>query len=110
MAVLGNKVIKSIQRGYTAISASSDGSVTMSAVTINAVDLSKSFVSISFTNGYGVGNISNNLTGPYNGPTSLGGHLLNGTTISLYQGPWRYYSTAYATAGGTAYWEVIEYD
>lgn len=110
MAVLGNKVIKSIQRGYTSIAASSDGDVSMSGITINAVDLTKSFISISFSNGYGVGNVSNNLTGPYSGPTSMAGQLLDSTTIAIYQGRWRKYSTSYTSAGGTAYWEVIEYD
>ena len=110
MAVLGNRVIKSIQRGYTTVSASSVCDVTMSGVTINEVDLTKSFVSISFSNGYGVGNVTNNLTGPYSGPTSMAGQLLDSTTIAIYQGRWRYYSTAYATAGGTAYWEVVEYE
>ena len=48
MPVLGTQVIKSIQRGSTT------GSGT---TTINAVDLSKSFVSASFANGYGRGQI-----------------------------------------------------
>jgi hypothetical protein len=109
MAVLGNKVIKSIQRGYTSISASSDGDVSMSGITINAVDLTKSFVSISFSNGYGVGDVSNNMTGPYTGPTSMAGQLIGSTTIAIYQGRWQRYNNTYASAGGTAYWEVIEY-
>ena len=109
MAVLGNKVIKSIQRGYTTVSASSDGDVSMSGITINAVDLTKSFVSMSFSNGYGIGNVTNSLIGPYSGPTSMAGQLLDSTTIAIYQGRWRRYNTTYASTGGTAYWEVIEY-
>lgn len=103
-------VIKSIQRGQTSISSNSNGSMTGSTVTINAVDLSKSFVSVSFANGYGVGNVSNNMTGPYTGPTSLGGYLSNTTTMTLQQGLWRKYSVTYAHSGGTVYWEVIEYE
>ena len=45
MAVLGTQVIKSIQRGTTALSA---GGTT--SVTINAVDLDKSFITSSIYN------------------------------------------------------------
>ena len=57
MAVLGTQVIKSIQRGQTVITpAEGGGATTTTYATINAVDLAKSFVSVSFQNGFGDAN------------------------------------------------------
>jgi len=110
MPVLGTQVIKSIQRGATSISSSGVGAVTSATATINAVDLDKSFVSISSNNGYGVGNISSSSSdGNAASSTCGGGYLSSTTQITLGQGGWRRYNTAYAHSGLTVYWEVIEY-
>ena len=114
MAVLGAgaAVIKSIQRGQTSVSSNSNGSQTNTSVTINAVDLNKSFVSVSYANGYGAGNISNSAPSGDTSMigTSLGGYLASTTSISLQQGKWRKYSVTWSHTGGPAYWEVIEYE
>tara|TARA_Y100000114_G_C11579762_1_gene240487 strand:- start:167 stop:523 length:357 start_codon:yes stop_codon:yes gene_type:complete len=105
-------IIKSIQRGQTTVSSSSTGQDSSSSVTINAVDLDKSFVSVSTRNGYGTGNIYNNNTtyGYSTNTTTIGGYLASSTSISLQQGRWRRYNATIAHVGGTAYWEVIEYE
>ena len=114
MAVLGAgaEVIKSIQRGQTTVISNSQWNQTNTAVTINAVDLNKSFVSVSYANGYGAGNISNSAPSGDTSMigTSIGGYLASTTSISLQQGKWRRYSTTWSHTGGTAYWEVIEYE
>lgn len=110
MPVLGTQVIKSIQRGQTSITSSSSGNTTNVTATINAVDLDKSFVSVSSTNGFGVGNISSSSsTGNASQSTGGGGYLSSTTAISLNQGGWWRYNTVYAHTGLTVYWEVIEY-
>ena len=105
-------IIKSIQRGQTTVNTNSIGTVTSSNVTINAVDLSKSFVSVSFKNGMGGGNYLNNDT--YYGFTTtsiaLGGYLSSTTQITLAQGVWRRYNSTQFHSGGTCYWEVVEYE
>ena len=95
MAVLGSSSpIKSIQRGSTSATASSTATVT-----INAVDLDKSFVSATNRTGY----ISSNSGGPGvgNGVT-----LSSSTSLQVYGGA-TYYSPG--TLPATTYWEVIEY-
>jgi hypothetical protein len=103
MAVLGNRVIKSIQRGSTAGSVNST-----TAVTISSVDTSKAFVSASFKNGYGAGGAGGGTADNAVGVSVSGGAALTGsTTITIYFG------VAYSTSnnsGGTVYWEVIEYE
>jgi hypothetical protein len=110
MPVLGTQVIKSIQRGATSVSSSSTGSATSATATINAVDLDKSFVSISSNNGYGVGNISSSSSDGNAASSTCGGGYLSSTTgLTFSQGPWRKYNTTYGHNGLTVYWEVIEY-
>ena len=93
MAVLGStSPIKSIQRGVT--SAASNGTAN---VTINEVDLDKSFISWTSRNGYINGD----------GPgISNGAALTTSTNLKIYGG-W-----SYATTGDVysfTYWEVVEY-
>ena len=96
MAVIGASAspIKSIQRGSTSVTAS--GSAT---VTINAVDLDKSFVSANTKTGY----ISSGTGGPGN---ENGVTLSSSTSLQFYGGV-TYYSPG--TVAATTYWEVIEY-
>ena len=100
MPVLGTQVIKSIQRGSTT------GSGT---TTINAVDLSKSFVSASFANGYGRGQQDLSGGGTYAMCALANGAALASTTsITIAQGTFAS-SQSTASANATCYWEVIEY-
>lgn len=105
MPVLGTQVIKSIQRGTTALSA---GGTT--SVTINAVDLDKSFITSSCASGYGAGNLSSSSSdgNAANGFT-MGGMLLSTTSISFAAGTYRVYNTGFGTGGTQIYWEVVEY-
>ena len=100
MPVLGTQVIKSIQRGSTT------GSGT---TTINAVDLSKSFVSASFANGYGRGQQDLSGSGTYAMCALANGAALASTTsITITQ--WTFASSqSTASQNATCYWEVIEY-
>ena len=100
MPVLGTQVIKSIQRGSTT------GSGT---TTINAVDLSKSFVSASFANGYGRGQQDLSGDGTYAGfSLASGARLASSTSITITKGSYAASQSA-ASADPTCYWEVIEY-
>ena len=99
MAVLGTQVIKSIQRGSTAGSGST---------TINAVDLSKSFVSASFANGVGRGKQDLSGSGWAMSSLASGAALASTTSITITQGTF-YSSQSTASANATCYWEVIEY-
>ena len=107
MPVLGTQVIKSIQRGNTTLS---PGGVT--TATITAVDLSKSFVSVSSANGYRAGKPNN--TSPsqdsvsYGAGTSFGGSLTGTTSLYLVSGTGPG-SSSVSSGNGVAYWEVIEY-
>ena len=104
MAVLGNRVIMSIQRGSTAGAPSST-----TAVTISSVDTSKAFVSASCANGYGIGGASGGTADNALGVSISGGAALTGsTTITIYFGGAAY--TTGGSASGTLYWEVIEYE
>tara|TARA_R100001086_G_scaffold117708_1_gene60450 strand:+ start:701 stop:1048 length:348 start_codon:yes stop_codon:yes gene_type:complete len=102
-------IIKSIQRGQTSIGSSNAGLATSTTVTINAVDLDKSFVSVSFRSGYGSGNGTSG-TYPIGNSPSLGGYLSSTTVITLTQGQWGRYNVSYLHTGGICYWEVIEYE
>jgi len=87
MAVLGSSSpIKSIQRGVT--------QATTYSVTINAVDLGKSFVSSSFKSAYGSSGAG----------ISGAAWLTSSTTIQMALGGSSNYTTY-----PTVYWEVIEY-
>tara|TARA_Y100001968_G_scaffold56516_1_gene47662 strand:+ start:1300 stop:1626 length:327 start_codon:yes stop_codon:yes gene_type:complete len=107
MPVLGTQVIKSIQRGNATMN---PGNVT--TVTITAVDLSKSFVSISSANGFKAGKPNN--TSPssdsvsYGASTVTGGSLTGTTSLYLVSGSGPG-SSSVTSGNGVAYWEVIEY-
>ena len=106
MAVLGNRVIKSIQRGQTTLAAAGT-----SNVTITAVDLAKSFVSVNCKTGYQAGK-ANSTTSDYTsyGAGFTGGGYLSSTTnlaLAAGTGPGR---SSTVTASSVVYWEVIEYE
>tara|TARA_B100000927_G_scaffold284892_1_gene274346 strand:- start:599 stop:925 length:327 start_codon:yes stop_codon:yes gene_type:complete len=107
MAVLGTQVIKSIQRGNATLNPG--GSTT---ATITAVDLAKSFVSVSSANGFKSGKPNN--TSPssdsvsYGAGTSFGGSLTGTTSLYLVSGTGPG-SSSVNSGPGVAYWEVIEY-
>ena len=105
MAVLGTQVIKSIQRGNVDLSG---GGTT--SVTINAVDLSKSFSNIKTANGAQGGkanNTTNNYTS-YGAAIVAGGNLDSTTTLLVRAGSGLGGSSVVASTC-RAYWEVIEY-
>ena len=110
MAVLGNRVIKSIQRGSTTVNVSALGADSQTATaSITAVDTSKSFISASCKNGYGAANASGSVSGPVSGAVTAGATLTNSTTITCTCGGYRYYNDRHGTQNPIVYWEVIEY-
>ena len=112
MAVLGNRVIKSIQRGSTTVSASAVGSDSQTATaSITAVDTSKSFISASCKNGWGSANATSSSSedGPVSNAVTAGATLTNSTTITCTCGGYRYYNDSHGSQSPIVYWEVIEY-
>ena len=107
MPVLGTQVIKSIQRGSTSLVSTG----TSSAVTINAVDLDKTFVSASCRNGYRGSRYTSTSSDPWTvNATTAGAQLTSTTAITVYGGLGFVSSATYATDYNvTLYWEVIEY-
>tara|TARA_R100001086_G_scaffold4915_1_gene3232 strand:+ start:653 stop:985 length:333 start_codon:yes stop_codon:yes gene_type:complete len=109
MPVLGTQVIKSIQRGQTVITPAEGGSATTTTyATINAVDLSKSFVSVSSQNGFGDAN-SGSGSGGATTSISGAGYLYSTTSVRLLSGGFARNSTTYSRGTNTICWEVIEY-
>ena len=107
MAVLGTQVIKSIQRGNDDLSG---GGTT--SVTINAVDLSKSFSNIKTANGAQGGKA--NSTTPSQDSVSYGaaivaGGNLDSTTALLVRAGSGLGSSSVVASTCRVYWEVIEY-
>ena len=107
MPVLGTQVIKSIQRGSTSLASTG----TSTAVTINAVDLDKTFVSASCRNGYRGSRYTSTSSDPWvMNATTSGAQLTSTTAITIYGGLGYVSNAAYAAAYNvTLYWEVIEY-
>ena len=105
MAVLGTQVIKSIQRGFVTLSG---GGTT--SVTINAVDLTKSFSNIKTANGAQGGKANNNTNDytSYGASILAGGNLETSTSLFIRAGSGLGSSSAVASTC-RAYWEVIEY-
>ena len=109
MPVLGTQVIKSIQRGQTTITPLEGGSATTSTyVTITAVDLAKSFVSVSFQNGFGDANSG---SGSGGATTSVAGccYLYSTTSLRMLSGGFARASSTASRGNNTICWEVIEY-
>ena len=111
MAVLGNRVIKSIQRGSTTVSASAVGSDSQTATaSITAVDTYKSFISASCKNGYGSANAgSSSGEEAVSSAVTAGATLTNSTTITCTCGGYRYYNDSHGSQSPIVYWEAIEY-
>tara|TARA_B100000519_G_C14074256_1_gene358311 strand:+ start:178 stop:501 length:324 start_codon:yes stop_codon:yes gene_type:complete len=106
MPVLGTQVIKSIQRGSTSLASTG----TSSAITINAVDLDKTFVSASCRNGYRGARYSATSSDPWTmNATTAGAQLTSTTAITIYGGLGYAMSSYIAAYNVTLYWEVIEY-
>ena len=103
MAVLGNRVIKSIQRGST--SPSNNGTT---AVTISSVDTSKAFVSASCKNGMSAGQTSGGSGADMMASSTSGAALTGATTLTVYGGTASYAGNT--NTASTLYWEVIEYE
>jgi len=107
MPVLGTQVIKSIQRGNVTLSG---GGTT--SVTITAVDLAKSFSTISTANGAQGGKA--NSTTPsqdsvsYGAAIVAGGNLDSTTTLFIRAGS-GLGSSSVVSSTCRAYWEVVEY-
>ena len=109
MAVLGTQVIKSIQRGQTVITPAENGTATTTTyVTINSVDLDKSFVSVSFQNGFGEANSG---VGSGTATTSVAGccYLYTSTSLRMLSGGFARSSSTQSRGSNTICWEVIEY-
>jgi hypothetical protein len=107
MPVLGTQVIKSIQRGSTSLASTG----TSSTVTINAVDLDKTFVSASCRSGYGGSRYSSTTSDPWvMNSTTSGAQLASTTSITITGGIGFVSNSTYAVRSDVIlYWEVIEY-
>jgi len=105
MAVLGTQVIKSIQRGFVTLSG---GAVT--SVTINSVDLTKSFSNIKTANGARAGKANSTTTDytSYGASIVAGGNLDTSTALLIRAGS-GVGSSSVTGSDCRAYWEVIEY-
>jgi|TARA_B110000091_G_scaffold162461_1_gene173284 hypothetical protein len=102
MAVIGGSTpIKSIQRGTTSVSKGA----TVTA-TINSVDVTKTMIVVSTTNGWQNGHSS----GYYAGTASItaGVVLTNGTTLTLIAGSGQG-GTSAGNGPCSTDWEVVEY-
>tara|TARA_Y100000768_G_scaffold240667_1_gene182318 strand:+ start:2990 stop:3325 length:336 start_codon:yes stop_codon:yes gene_type:complete len=110
MAVLGTQVIKSIQRGNTALTVGNTGIGPSADVTINSVDLDKSFVSTGgCANGYMLGNLSSTQTNLWSSnATMIGARLAGATQLTVQCGGGVSYN-ARQTSAAQIFWEVIEY-
>ena len=109
MPVLGTQVIKSIQRGNTALTVGNTGIGPSADVTINSVDTSKSFISASCANGYMLGNLSATQTNLWSSnATMIGARLAGATQVTLQCGGGVSYNARVVSAA-EIYWEVIEY-
>lgn len=109
--ILGSSPIKSIQRGSMSLALQSSGQGLPGTATINAVDVAKSFVSVSCRSASGFSS-SSSATGASLGvgtPTA-GAALTNSTTVTANMGNVPFIATLMAsTAAGVLFFEVIEY-
>tara|TARA_R100001129_G_scaffold27873_1_gene18735 strand:- start:505 stop:819 length:315 start_codon:yes stop_codon:yes gene_type:complete len=104
MAVLGNRVIKSIQRGNTGKGG------TGGTVTINAVDTAKTMINVSVATGKQT--VGSSSGGPYSQAIGASVVLTDSTTITIQNGAYP------AISGGTGdtftvptvTYEVVEYE
>jgi hypothetical protein len=99
-------VIKSIQRGSTSLA--SDGNTN---VTINSVNTSKSFVSVSCKSGGKCWRVTSD-DGYYHGSSGAlvaGASLTSSTNLNIRCGNLNGYSQILFDINATAYWEVVEY-
>ena len=104
MAVLGNRVIKSIQRGNTGKGGS------WGTVTINAVDTDKTMVNVSVATGR---QRSIQTDSNYGMQQSIGASvvLTNSTTITIANGTYDTTTgTGYSFSVPSIYYEVVEYE
>ena len=101
-------IIKSIQRGQTTRAVPTTGAATSTTVTITAVDLDKTFVSVSFKSGWSSPYYTTSYQFGFN--TALGAYLSNSTTVTIEQGGYQYIASNFGSGNGTAYWEVVEYE
>jgi len=103
MAVLGNRVIKSIQRGVTAKGGSGG------TVTINAVDTAKTMVNVSVANGKQ--RYINGTDYAYQTSISAAVTLTDSTTLTVVNGTYEDTSgTGYSFNVPSIYYEVVEYE
>ena len=107
MPVLGTQVIKSIQRGQTSLASTGTGTT----VTINAVDLDKSFVSASCTNGMRGSRYSIDSSSTWvSNATTAGANLCGTTSLYVVGGLGYAMNSTYAVSSNVILrWEVIEY-
>jgi len=105
MAVLGNRVIKSIQRGTTG-KGGSGGSVT-----INAVDTAKTIINISVATGRQRFTKTDSPSYAYQQSIGAAATLTDSTTLTVVNGTYDTTSgTGYTFSVPTIYYEVVEYE
>ena len=115
----GGGGIKSIQRGTTAVTVSANGVAASTTATINAVDLSKSFISATCRSGWWGSMYFSTSYGFWSTNIIVGATLTNTTTVTFNANGYPYYpnnggtnymATNTPTGNPTIYWEVIEYE
>jgi|TARA_X000001382_G_scaffold120719_1_gene102482 hypothetical protein len=105
MAVLGNRVIKSIQRGSTGKGGGGGD------VTINAVDLSKTIVNVSVATGKQRFAKTDTPSYAYQQAIGAGVYLSDSTTLTVVNGTYDTTSgTGYTFSVPSIYYEVVEYE
>ena len=103
MAVLGNRVIKSIQRGNTGKGGSGG------TVTINAVDTDKTMVNVSVATGNNIITVTDSEA--YAQSIGASVVLTNSTTITIANGTYNTTTgSGYAFVVPTVAYEVVEYE
>lgn len=99
-------VIKSIQRGSTSLAYGAS-----SNITINSVDTSKSFVSISCKNGSMARRVDSVTSNYFSSTGALvaGGALTSDTNLAVAVGTYNGSTFMVTATDATVYWEVVEY-
>ena len=116
-ATAGGATIKSIQRGSASLTAGVDGVAVSTTAAINAVDVDKSFISSSCSDGYWISNYFSTSYAMFGVNISVAAVMTSSTLLTFHANGYGYYPASgnnYAaiylpTGNPTIYWEVIEY-
>jgi hypothetical protein len=118
-ATAGGATIKSIQRGSASLTLGVDGAAVSTTAAINAVDVDKSFISSSCSDGYWTANYFSTSYAMWSTNITVAAVMTSSTLLTFHANGYGYYpvlatgdnwAQVYTpTAAPTIYWEVIEY-